>query len=288
MAVKVDAGTARGDKVGVEQRDSPDESPGTWPPWPGSAGHGSELAWAAVGNAMAAGSGQDERVAVFDADGTLWGGDVGERHIQVLGERGFLSVPAGHDSVFAAYEALCAKDADAGYAYACEMMVGLAEAAVVDAAREAWRRHAPFVLPDMVTWIRSLEARGVTCWIVSASNRWVVGQAAQSLGLDPERVVAVSAPVEDGHIRGPVETPIPNGTGKVTAIDLHVGQRPLAVFGNSRHDLPMLAQAHVAIVVCARPEGTSAADSEGMVALARERQWQVIEPAWSGSRLPIL
>ena len=188
-------------------------------------------------------------MAVFDADGTLWGDDLGERHLQVLERRENLTVPPPHSSLFEAYGARCAEDTDEGYAFAVSCMAGLAEQAVVDSAILAWVGHRHLV-PDAVrSLLDLLEERSIEVWLVSASNRWAIETAGVELGVAPERVIAMSSDVVDGTLGAEVHRPLSNGSGKAALIRERIGVRPLLAMGNSKHDMEMLLEAEVGVVV---------------------------------------
>ena len=190
-------------------------------------------------------------LAVFDADGTLWADDLGETHLGVLQERGSIPPGADHASLLDEYRDRCARDVDDGYAWGARVLAALDESVVVESAVEAWRRHSSRLLGPMASIVRGLAGLGVDVAVVSASNRWVVEAAVRELGILPGRVVAVDLHREGGRLTASVVQPMPNGPGKVAAIDVCLGRRPTIAFGNSIHDAPMLALADVGVVVLA-------------------------------------
>lgn len=248
-----------------------------WPPW-AREGDVPEAAWRAIGEAALRG-GEGRRVSVFDADGTLWAGDVGEAHLDVLQARGLVQAPPGYERLLDAYLDLCARDADTGYAFAVEVMDGLLEDEVRASAREAWDRHRPNRLPAVLAILSALEDAGHEVWLVSASNRWVIEAAAAELGVIPERVVAMSTAVAGGRLSGPVLAPRTNGAGKVEAIRARIGVRPRLAFGNSLHDAPMLEAAGAGVVVHA--EGSPPA-SDALLDLAQKGGWLLLEARAAG------
>jgi phosphoserine phosphatase len=188
-------------------------------------------------------------VVVFDADGTLWADDLGERHLALLGAEGLVSPSVGYGSLLEEYEARCGRDFDAGYGWAVQCMAGLAEGDVVTTSRAAWRAHRDQVPGTILALLDWCDARGLERWIVSASHRWAIEEAAADLGFAPERVLAMEVEVEDGVLTSRLKRPLPNGAGKVSLIEAHVGRRPWMAAGNSRHDLEMLGHAERALVV---------------------------------------
>lgn len=220
-------------------------------------------------------------VAVFDADGTLWGDDLGDRHLGVLEARGMVVAGPDYGSVFEEYEARCRLDTDAGYAWAVSSMAGLNEGDAIGTSVLAWAAHrhlVPEAIRELLTW---LEASGVEVWLVSASNRWVIETAAAELGVPPERVIAMSMDIVHGQLDGEVHRPLSNGPGKARLIEQRIGVRPLLAVGNSRHDLAMLKQAYLGAVVRLSGEnGQLPAVCPELRAAARAHGWFELDLRW--------
>jgi phosphoserine phosphatase len=201
---------------------------------------------------------------VFDADGTLWRGDVGEDFLRYALHRRLF------DGSYAHYEALLADSAARAYAWCVETMRGVLETELQAACdsffEERFRgRVFPFVRPLLA----KLRASGCTPWICSASPRWSVMPGARLLGIDPDHVIGVTCAVEQGRLTGIVEQPVPVGPGKVTWLKRRALSPSLAV-GNGDFDLDMLAFADRALVI-------SPPDSENqLVREARARRWPIL------------
>ncbi|MBK7860176.1 MAG: haloacid dehalogenase-like hydrolase [Archangiaceae bacterium] len=189
---------------------------------------------------------------VFDADGTLWRGDVGDELVRDLGH-------------FDEYQRRVHADPIAGYTWAAEILFGLEEAEVLERCTRLFARQEVF------GFVRPLLQRleGAQVFIVSASPRWAVLPGAAALGIAPERVIAVDAPVSGGRI-GRVRTPIPCGEGKVHHLET-LGLEPVLAFGNGDLDAPMLRHARAAVVVA--PHG---GPDNHLVQLAVARRWPIL------------
>jgi HAD superfamily phosphoserine phosphatase-like hydrolase len=207
-----------------------------------------EVAWRRIAEAIRA---EEQPLAVFDADGTLWADDLGETHIHVLAERRFVEPGAGHKSLLSEYASRCEADVDDGYAWGARILGDMPEARVVESAIEAWARHRDRLLEPVAAVVRALLTAGVDVAVVSASNRWVVEAAVEELGIGPKRVIAVDLERDGATLTRTVVQPMPNGPGKVGAIDVHLGRRPTLAFGNSVHDVPMLRSAALGVCVLA-------------------------------------
>ncbi|MEW6430685.1 MAG: HAD family hydrolase [Myxococcota bacterium] len=209
------------------------------------------------------------RPVVFDADGTLWRGDVGEDLLRLLGQRRLLG--AASDGVFARYEQLLKRDPSAAYAFAVEVLAGFAEAELQRVCDDFFaERYAGRVFRFVRPLLARLTHAGLTPWICSASPRWAVLPGARALGIEPAHVIGVTCAVEDGVLTGRVDQPVTCGPGKVTWLERH-GVQPVLAFGNGDLDVDMLAAAARAVVV-APLDGPDNA----LVAEAKRRGWPVL------------
>ena len=211
-------------------------------------------------------------LAVFDADGTLWAGDLGETHLHVLAEGESVAPGAGHESLLTEYAARCAADVDDAYAWGARILGGMPEPQVIESAIEAWRRHRPRLLAPLAEIVRALRRSGVEVVVVSASNRWVIGAAVKELGIGAEQVIAVDLERDGEQLTTRVVQPMPNGEGKVAAIDVHLGRRPTLAFGNSVHDVPMLQSAVLGVCVLATTSETPKL-SDTLESIRAEADW---------------
>lgn len=209
------------------------------------------------------------RPVVFDADGTLWRGDVGEDLLRLLGQQRLLGPQS--DGVYARYEQILADDHPAAYAFAVEVLKGFDEA---ELQRRCDDFFAERYLGRIFRFVRPLLARlteaGFVPWICSASPRWAVLPGARALGIDAARVIGVSCDVVDGLLSGRVHQPVTCGPGKVTWLQRH-GVMPVLAFGNGDLDVDMLAASARAVVV-APLDGPD----NSLVAEAKRRGWPIL------------
>ena len=206
-------------------------------------------------------------VATFDADGTLWAGDVGEdlfahfvrsqmvhssvaprlrAWLDALGIAPGASAAEGLLQFLHEYEAGRGHSVDA-YEMMVWVMAGHSEtdlATLCEARAEAYAR--PLIFPEMHMLLQKLPELGITPYIVSASNIYSVRGGARALGLPLEQVRAIRLEVqEDGVLSDRLVRPAPLDQGKVpVAQALAGGGRPLLGFGDSPYDLPMLSLVH--------------------------------------------
>ena len=210
------------------------------------------------------------RLAVFDCDGTLWGGDAGEQFFYWEMERGLL-----RDDV-----ALRAKarydDYKAGRVseeQMCGEMVtihaGLSPVMLERAAAEFFaERIVPFIFPEMAELTRRLVDAGCELWAISSTNDWVIRAAAPRFYIPAARVIAACVKNESDRCSDCLIR-VPTDELKATAIHELLPRLPDAAFGNSIHDLAMLELVQHAFAI--NPN----ADLEE---IARQRGWTIYHP----------
>lgn len=209
------------------------------------------------------------RIACFDADGTLWGEDIGEAFFRWLIAGKILPSQRPDQAVWEEYEGRVAENRSAGYAWAVAMMAGLEEADIV-----RWSQQMAAAWPNyrlaMAGMVAAMKAVDIEVWIVSASNRWTVTAAAPKMGFTANRVVGMAVSVVNGVLTDHAVQPLICNAGKVDGIDRYIGQRPLIAVGDSMGDFELLESAQVPIVI-----GRHDKPGAELLAVARERGWPV-------------
>jgi phosphoglycolate phosphatase-like HAD superfamily hydrolase len=208
----------------------------------------------------------EERIAVFDNDGTLW--SESPFYFQfafVLDRMKVLALqhPEWKDNLL--YSAVLRDDLKA-VAEAGER--GLLELATITHAGmtteefskivEDWianARHPKFnrlytevIFQPMLELLAYLRANGFKTFIVSGGGVEFMRVWAEGVyGIPPEQVIGSSIVTKFEMREGiPVLTRLPqlnfmdDNVGKPVAINMHIGRRPIAAFGNSDGDLQML------------------------------------------------
>ena len=204
------------------------------------------------------------KVAVFDCDGTLWGGDAGFGFMAWSLEKGLVSRSTCDwvDTRYREYLAGNVSELDM-----CGEMVqiyaGLREQELRDAAVRYVRKFVqPRVFAEMATLVAALKKAGVDIWAVSSTNKWVIAEGVRNLGIPEERILAAEVRVTDGLITTEV-LDVPTDEGKATALARAGIPHPDAVFGNSIHDLAMLEVARNAFPINPSPQLLEAAAKKG-------------------------
>lgn len=211
----------------------------------------------------------DERIAVFDNDGTLWSEQpmyfqliyalervkaLAPQHPEWADSPVLKAAIAGdvegvlHSGKGGLLEVVMASHAG--------MTVAEFKAGVRDWLEQARhprsnRRYDEMVYQPMLELLRYLRAEGFKTFIVSGGGiDFIRAFAEEVYGIPPEQVIGSSIKAEfartsDGTAlrKLPELNFIDDKAGKPVAISLHIGRRPLAAFGNSDGDLEMLQYA---------------------------------------------
>ncbi len=204
------------------------------------------------------------KIAVFDCDGTLWGGDAGYGFMAWTLEQGLVS-RSTHDWVDNRYReykagkvsetAMCAEMVQI-YAGLREAELRAAAATYID---EFVRKN---IFKELFDLVGRLSSAGAEVWAVSSTNRWVVAEGVRDFGIPSERILAAEVRVRDGLITSEI-VDVPTDEAKAAALKRVGISHPDAVFGNSIHDLAMLEIARCAFPVNPSPSLIDAAAKNG-------------------------
>ncbi|MBI2894289.1 MAG: haloacid dehalogenase-like hydrolase [Deltaproteobacteria bacterium] len=245
------------------------------------------------------------RLAAFDADGTLWQGDVGLALFEAAVARRALRSDAATElarALFACGETPSTdlhrnarrllelyRDDRFGEREVCAMMAwcfaGWAQGELCALAREvlALAGHPGALYEGHRELMAGLRARGIEVLVASGSPRAMVEEACRPFDI-PARLVFAMTPElgADGRLLPRMTAPLPYRDGKVEAIRLATGGlRPLVAFGDSQGDLPMLEDAQLAVAVAARPAVLD-------VARSAPARWRVLSVARTESGHPVI
>lgn len=192
-----------------------------------------------------------ERIAVFDADGTIWGNDAAEALMHWIDQRALIPPPEGSPSLLEYNYAACAADRARGYSWGAEYFAGHAPETVAEwsaACFEAETRnhiHAP-----IRALIAGLMTIGWEVYVVSASPVWVLYPGTDSLGVPRDRVEGLNVLRKGGLYTDVLDGELTSGPGKAARIKRVIGKTPAIVVGNTTDDIPMMKLAsHLSIMV---------------------------------------
>jgi phosphatidylglycerophosphatase C len=212
----------------------------------------------------------------FDADGTLWSGDVGddvfrfavahgrlreearaeiERQAETRGFLTFTDVNRTAEHLFGMYIAGRYPERDI-----CELMTWCYAGHSLFEMRELVReallaaKHSERLHEELRPILEFARAHGVRTVVISASPRIAVEQAARQWEFSPEDIAASTPHVLHGVIAGAMAGAVPYAAGKVVAGRALLGpSRWVASFGDNVFDLEMMQEAELGVAVRPKP-----------------------------------
>jgi phosphoserine phosphatase len=208
----------------------------------------------------------EERIAVFDNDGTLWSEQPLYFQVAFVFDRMKAMAPEHPEwKDNPLYTAVLAGDMKTVAAGGVKGLLELAtithagmtteEFAKIAADWIVSARHPKFdhlytdvIYQPMLELLAHLRANGFKTFIVSGGGVEFMRVFAEKVyGIPPEQVIGSSIVTKFEMVDGvPVLTRLPelnfmdDNVGKPVAINMHIGRRPIAAFGNSDGDLQML------------------------------------------------
>jgi phosphoserine phosphatase len=204
------------------------------------------------------------KVAVFDCDGTLWGGDSGLGFMLWSLEQGLVSRSTSDwiDTRHRAY-----RQGHVSELVICGEMVqiyaGLREQELRAAAANYFNEFVRArIFPELAALLSTLREAGVDLWAVSSTNKWIIAEGVRAFGIPENRILAAEVRVADGIISSEI-LDVPTDQGKAASLKRVGLAAPDAVFGNSIHDLAMLDVARNAFPVNPSPALLQAAAKRG-------------------------
>ncbi|MEX5575099.1 HAD family hydrolase [Pseudomonas lijiangensis] len=213
------------------------------------------------------------RLALFDLDNTLLGGDSDHAWGDYLCERGILDAVAYKTRNDAFYEDYLAGTLNlTDYLNFSLEILGRTEMAQLDEWHRDFMRDCvePIVLPKALELIAKHRDAGDKLVVITATNRFVTAPIVARLGIDT--LLATECELVDGRYTGRT-TGIPCfREGKVTRLNHWLEEHAFSLEGSyfysdSMNDLPLLEQ--VAHPVAVDPDPKLRAEAE-------KRGWQVI------------
>jgi len=207
-----------------------------------------------------------ERVAVFDNDGTLWGEqpmyfqllfaldrvrELAPKHPEWKDAEPFASLLRGDvQAALAGGEPAIAKLVMSTHAgMTTEEFDGIVKSWIATARHPTTKRpYTEMVYQPMLELLAFLRANGFKTFIVSGGGIDFMRPWTEAVyGIPPEQVVGstivTKLEMRDGVpvlVRLPELDFVDDKDGKPIGIHRHIGRRPIAAFGNSDGDLPML------------------------------------------------
>ena len=185
---------------------------------------------------------KDPLIAAFDADGTLWDGDVGNLFFRYQVKHSLIKVP---QKLLQDYEVLYFHDPKQALKELVFLNAGHKLSQVRKWAKECYNQHKndiPIFAPQ-IELIRTLQDLNVCVYVVTASCRWAVEPFAEVFNVDNDHVIGTELEVKDNIITDRLKR-VTHGEGKVKGLLQGTkGVKPFFSIGNALPDKPLLCSA---------------------------------------------
>jgi phosphoserine phosphatase len=194
-----------------------------------------------------------ERIAVFDLDGTLIKGDIGDAVFAFLTLEGYKL-----DLSWRRYQTLMHTHRSRAYRSVVSAMSGLDVTTVALATSAVMQLRRKFLAieseivplptprPVLSSFVAYLQGRGYRIYIISASNHISVQQIAEQwFGVAPSYAFGIESRLSGNTLTADLIEPAPIGYGKVNLFERRAGRiAPLITATDSALDLPLLRHTH--------------------------------------------
>ena len=217
--------------------------------------------------------GLSHRIAVFDADGTLWPEDVGFGFFEYQVKNNLLPYKDFFKNINECYRDNQIKT--------CSIILQKNKGVLFDQyiswCKEFFKTDPLKVFSFQKKLIKYLKKLDVTVYVVSASPQWVVEQAVKYYELPIDCVVGLKTVVDgEGFITDQLVYPLSMDSGKVTAfLEKSKNLYPFFVSGNTLSDLDLLeSSTHIQFVVAqAQKEERQYGSEQILLSIARQKNW---------------
>jgi len=222
---------------------------------------------------------EPKRIAVFDADGTLWHDDLGEAFFKFQIENRLAPGLKGVKEPWNYYREYIHRDAAGAYGWLAQINAGLDDTDLHRQSQEFYEKHFRQRLnSDVKGLIKSLQSQDFEIWICSASIKWAIAPALRDLNIPDAQLIAVEVELDSKkHLTQKLIEPLPYRPGKKFWLEKKLSAKPLLVAGNSMGDLEMMGLATVLpLTIIFKPHLPEIKESEeGLIIEASRRGWPI-------------
>lgn len=217
---------------------------------------------------------QEQLIAAFDADGTLWDTDIGEAFFQYLIDSSKIELPS---KPWQYYHNLKSQDPISGYYWLAQILKGQPLSLVRTWAQEAIEQQGSIpIFPSQRWLINHLKDNNCQIFIVTASIKWAVEPAARTLGIPESHVIGIETEIDSkGLVTDNRVLPPTYKEGKAAALLKKTnGIRPILSCGNSTGDTALLeiADLKLAVKSSAKQEGLESSE-KALQQIATQNRW---------------
>ena len=214
----------------------------------------------------------DQKMAVFDADGTLWPEDLGHDFFHYQIKHQLIEKPPWLEQFDSIYKK--------NPSQACAFIVQCNQGVLLEDYRQWFKyflKETPLnVFSFQRDLIEILHKLKVQIFIISASPKWLVEEALNHYDLSVHKTIGIETKIVNGKITDQLLLPLSIKEGKVESFLNTTNQTyPFLVSSNSMSDLSLMNIAtHIQWVVAKAQKGERQYNSEQkLLALAKEKNW---------------
>lgn len=219
---------------------------------------------------------EGRKVAVFDADGTLWRGDIGEAFFRHQVEKKTIPGAPPKDAWNTYLKESLEGDATVAYAWLAQWNAGVFEHDLKVWCQEffedVWTGN---IFEPVKQLTQKLKSEDFEVWVVTGSPRWIVQAGVKNYDIDVDRVIGTNVVVENGVLTERLQNEVPYRAGKARLIEKIIGTEPLFAAGNTFWDKEMLTMARgLSLAICSEGQHEPNFESEQKLQnIARENGW---------------
>jgi phosphoserine phosphatase len=220
-----------------------------------------------------------KKIAVFDADGTLWHDDIGDEFFKWQIQNALAPGLKGVIDPWMHYKDLCKKDTATGYGWLAQINSGLREEELLEQTSSYFKDHFLSKIDSRLRkLIQKLNTNDFEIWICTASIKWAVIPALTELKLATKFIIGTEVELDqEKKLTQKVVTPIPYQAGKKYWLEKKLSHSPLLVAGNSLGDLDMMGLATILpLTIVYKPHLEAVKESElALLEKAKSNNWPI-------------
>lgn len=212
--------------------------------------------------------------AAFDADGTLWDNDAGNKFFDYEIDNKLLDLP---EDPWKHVYSIKAKKAEDAFLWLAQIHKNKKISEVKKWSKQCFEAEKKYPYFESVrNLIEYLQFKGVEVIVVTASVKWAVEAPVVPLGIPAENVLGVTTKIENGIVTDIQDGPVTYGKGKTEALLKRTnGVRPILAAGNTIGDRELIESAtHVQLAVLSATEQMKIYQSElALEEIATKNKW---------------
>ena len=211
----------------------------------------------------------DNRIAVFDADGTLWPEDIGFGFFKYQVKKKVIP------DILVNYKKKPKT--------VCSLMVqnnkGVFFKQYLKWCRDYLKTKPLKVFDFQKKLIEVLRNFNTKIYVVSASCEWLVQESLRYYKIPVDQVIGVKTQIKEGKITDKLIHPLPVGEGKVKAFLEKSQNKPFFVSGNTLSDLELLNLSKCIkwVVALAKKEERQYENEQALLILAQKKNWFYVD-----------